>query len=99
MSSQSVASPSTSISLSVISDRRTLTCGVLARHRQERTVAVAGPDCTIGKSSPREQLLRQRLDSIADLTRRIVDRVRINPQAPVSGIVGQLVRIVDEAEG
>lgn len=49
--------------------------------------------------TPEEQLLRARLERIADLARRVVDRARVNPQAPVSGIVGELVRINDEAEG
>jgi hypothetical protein len=29
----------------------------------------------------------------------MVDRARVNPQTPVSGIVGELIAIVDEAEG
>lgn len=48
--------------------------------------------------SPEEQILRQRLDRIAERARRMVDTARVNPQAPVSRIVGELVRIIDEAE-
>jgi hypothetical protein len=49
--------------------------------------------------TPEEQILRQRLERIAVLARRMVENARVKPQMPVSGIVGELVRIVDEAEG
>lgn len=49
--------------------------------------------------TPEEHILRQRLERIAVLARRMVENARVNPQAPVSGIVEELVRIVDEAEG
>jgi hypothetical protein len=49
--------------------------------------------------SPEEQILRQRLDRIAVLARRMVENARVRPQVPVSGVVAELVRIVDEAEG
>jgi hypothetical protein len=71
---------------------------VVARHRHA-LVTADEHDEPIGKGSPREQLLRARLDRIAAHARRMVDEARVNPQAPVSRIVGELVRIVDEAEG
>jgi hypothetical protein len=52
----------------------------------------------VGGSST-ERLLRQRLSRIAYLARRMVEQARVNPQTPASGLVAELVRIADEAEG
>jgi hypothetical protein len=50
--------------------------------------------------TPEEQILRQRLERIAERARRMADKARINPQAPVSGtFLADVLRIVDEAEG
>lgn len=49
--------------------------------------------------TPEEQILRQRLERLADLARKMVENARVKPQMPVSGIVAELVRMVDDAEG
>ena len=49
--------------------------------------------------TPEEQILRKRLDRIGDLARRMVERARVNPQAPVSGIVEHLQRMLAQTEG
>lgn len=75
-----------------------ITCRVVARHRHT-LVSADEHDEGIGKGSPREQLLRARLDRIAALARRMLDQARVNPQTPVSGLVSELTRIVEEMEG
>lgn len=77
----------------------TTTARVLARHRQELVLVVAKDAEGIGKGSPQQQLLCARLDRIAALARRMVDQARVNPQTPASGLVFELTRIVEEAEG
>lgn len=81
---------------------------VLARHvygaiilRDVRSLDVSDEEhgARTAAGGAEEQILRQRLERIADLARRMVEGARVNPQAPVSGIVGELVRIVEDAEG
>ena len=76
-----------------------ITCRVVARHHHQRAAVVAEQHDTIGNGSPKEQLLRARLDRIGALARRMLDQARVNPQTPASGLVSELTRIVDEAEG
>lgn len=72
-----------------------ITCRVVARHHH----AAVGDseDASIGKGSPREQLLRRRLNRIADLARRIVETARLNPQTPASALVEPLTGLLEEA--
>lgn len=86
-----------------------LTARVLARYRDGalavgdvRSLDVSDDEHgtrTAAGGRPEEQILRQRLDRIADLARRVIERARVNPQAPASSMVEQLVRLVDVAEG
>lgn len=78
---------------------KSITCRVVARHRHEHAAVVDNDDERISKGSPREQLLRRPLDTIAGLARRMLDKARVNPQTPASALVSELVRIVEEAEG
>jgi len=52
----------------------------------------------VATTRPR-QLLDDRLRRIADWTRRLIQRVRVQPQTPAHAIVADLVRIVELAEG
>lgn len=74
-----------------------LACRVVARHRHT-LVSADEHDEGIGKGSPREQILRARLDRIVALARRMVENARAMPQRPVSGLVADLASILDEAE-
>ena len=70
-----------------------IACRVVARHHH----AADPEDASIGKGSPREQLLRRRLDRIAHLARRIVETARLNPQTPASALVEKLTGLLEEA--
>lgn len=91
-----------------LDERGDVASGQLVLHAGVRDdQVVVGAEIVIGGEhgarvaggTPEEQILRQRLDRIAVLARRMVENARVQPQAPVSGIVAELVRIVDEAEG
>ena len=84
------------------------TARVLARHRHGANVLrdvpatidlIADEHGTRKGGTPEEQILRQRLERIAVLARRMVENARVEPQMPVSAIVAELVRIVQESEG
>jgi hypothetical protein len=49
--------------------------------------------------SPEEKILRQRLERIENLARRMVENARLQPQSAASAFISELLRIVDDAEG
>jgi len=79
---------------------------VLHAHLTETEIAVwadlvideGGSMVRFGTVRPR-QLLEDRLRRIADMARRLVTRVRVQPQVPAHSIVEGLVGIVELAEG
>lgn len=57
-----------------------------------------GSTIRFGTTRPK-QLLDERLGRIADMARRLITRVRTQPQTPAHEVIGDIVRLVEVAEG
>lgn len=77
-----------------------VTCTRRAILRRQRSNIIGDDHRTrTAGGTPEERVLRQRLERILVIARRMVENARVKPQMPASAIVGELVRIVEDAEG